>query len=115
MQVLSCAFAAKNHIYFAVSTKFQNFSQYSVTLATEFGLVARNTTDSQEFAKNLLIAFNNGVTTEEKQSFRRQLSKHSLFFLRGEFQEMYHMLNNNFENFNFDKTLATHHCLEKEV
>ena len=78
-------------------------------------MVARNTTDLQEFAKNLLIAFNYGVTTEEKQSIRRQLSKQSLFSLRGEFQEMYHMLNSNFENFTFDKTLATHQCLEKEV
>ena len=114
MQVFTMRYKIKSH-FFALTTKCQNFSQYSDILATEFGLVARNTADFQEFAKNLLIAFNYGVTTEEKQSFRRQLSKHSLFSLRGEFQEMYHMLNSNFENFTFNKALATHHCLEKEV
>ena len=84
-------------------------------MGTEFGMVPRNRTDFQEFAKKVLITFNYGETIEEKQSYRRQLSKHSLFSLRGEFQEMYHMLNSNFENFTVNKSLATHHFLEKEV
>ena len=84
-------------------------------MGTEFGMVSRNKTDLQEFAKKVLITFNYGETIEEKQNYRRQLSKHSLFSLRGEFQEMYHMLNSNYENFIVNKSLATHHFLEKEV
>ena len=78
-------------------------------------MTPRNRTDFQEFAKNLLITFDFGEAVKVTQSYGRQLSKPSLISLRGEFQEMYHMLNSNFENFTFNTSLATHNCLEKEV
>ena len=97
------------------SDNIKFFSQYSDLLKTEFGSMSKNLQDFSNFVRNLLVTFDYETSIQEKTSFKRQISKQALISLRGEFQEMYFMLSTNIENFAFNKSLATHGFLQKEV
>ena len=112
MQVFTKRYA---NIFPLNSDNIKFFSQYSDLLETEFGSMSKNLQDFSDFVRNLLVTFDYETSIQEKTSFKRQISKQALISLRGEFQEMYFMLSTNIENFAFNKSLATHGFLQKEV
>lgn len=61
------------------------------------------------------VSINSDIQRKEESHIRRQLSKQSLTILRRECQDIFHMLISNLENFEINRSLATHLFLEKEM
>ena len=81
----------------------------------EFGTKTRSQTDFVSFLDKMRITMNSEVQRKEDFQIKRQLSKQSLILLRRECQDVFHMLISNIENYEINRSLATHLFLEKEM
>ena len=84
-------------------------------MTSEFGLVESSSEKFPTFVKNLLTTYNIETSVKEVECVARQLSKQSLVTLRKDCQDLYHVLTTHSDTFSYNRRLATHLVLEKEV